>query len=242
MYEQYWGLQAKPFDNAVDDRFFFPAESHEGALLKLRYAIENRRGAALLTGAAGLGKTLLVNRLFSLLDDAINPRVHVVFPKMETLQLMNFLGSMIAGDAVGTQGLDQSIQVLQNFLAHNSSEGYHTVVAIDEAHLLNDSDTFESLRLLLNFQSTGQYDLSLLFVGQPRIINTLQRVNGMDDRVAVKCLLRTLCATKPKPTSNIVWMVHTRLARSWPTMPSMKSINKQWAFPAASIDCVTWLC
>ncbi len=173
--------------------FFFPAESHEGALLKLRYAVENRRGAALLTGAAGLGKSLLVSRLLNMLDDAVfQPRVHVVFPAMDAAQLMSFLVAMVTGTSADQTRLDQSVHRLQEFLAQNTTAGRHTVMAVDEAHLLDDVSSFESLRMLLNFQSSGSYDLSLLLVGQPLIINSLHRAIGLDDRVSVKCLLRPL--------------------------------------------------
>ena len=46
MYESYWQLDKRPFEHPVDARFHFPAESQRGALLKLRYVLENRRGAA----------------------------------------------------------------------------------------------------------------------------------------------------------------------------------------------------
>ena len=60
MYETYWRLKQKPFENAADPRFYYPGQSHQAALLKLRYAVENRRGAALLAGPSGAGKTLLM--------------------------------------------------------------------------------------------------------------------------------------------------------------------------------------
>ena len=63
MYESYWKLNQKPFENCSDPRFYYPGESHQAALLKLRYAIENRRGGALLAGPCGSGKTLLVGML-----------------------------------------------------------------------------------------------------------------------------------------------------------------------------------
>ena len=63
MYESYWELEAKPFESTSDTRFYYPGESHQGALLKLRYAVESRRSAALLSGAAGLGKTMLIQTL-----------------------------------------------------------------------------------------------------------------------------------------------------------------------------------
>ena len=46
MYESYWQLQARPCENCCDPRFYFPCESHQAALLKLRYTVENRRGGA----------------------------------------------------------------------------------------------------------------------------------------------------------------------------------------------------
>ena len=52
MYESYWHLKLKPFDSCCDPRFYFPGESHQAALLKLRYAVENQRGAAVLAAAA----------------------------------------------------------------------------------------------------------------------------------------------------------------------------------------------
>src|SRR5262245_64566039 len=50
MYENHWQLERRPFENNNSDvRFYYPGESHQGALLKLRYAVENRRPAALLS-------------------------------------------------------------------------------------------------------------------------------------------------------------------------------------------------
>ena len=192
MYEQYWNLNRKPFDNTAEREFFFPAECHQGALLKLRYAVENQRGAALLCGAAGLGKTLLVSRLFESLEARIEPRVHVVFPKMPTEQLIAFLGSELTGESMSPLSINDAIRGIQVFLSRNSANGQHAVLVIDEAHLLHSRDTLDTLRLLLNFQSQGAYDLSLLLIGQPQVIPTIHRLPGLDERLTVKCLLRPL--------------------------------------------------
>ena len=63
MYESYWNLEQKPFATGCDPRFYFPGESHQAALLKLRYAVENRCGGAILAGPSGSGKSLLVAML-----------------------------------------------------------------------------------------------------------------------------------------------------------------------------------
>lgn len=196
MYEQYWNLNRRPFDNTAEREFFFPAECHEGALLKLRYAVENRRGAALLTGGAGTGKTMLVSRLFESLESYIEPRVHVVFPKMETQQLVAFLGAGLTGASMSDLPISEAIGRMQEFLAANSANQQHGLLVIDEAHLLESRDTLDTLRLLLNFQSAGNYDLTLLLIGQPQIIPMAQRVAGLDDRMTVKCLLRPFSQTE----------------------------------------------
>ena len=73
MYLTHWQLAARPFENAADVRFFYPGESQQAALLKLRYAVENRQAAAVLAGTAGLGKTLLVQALLKQLGENYAP-------------------------------------------------------------------------------------------------------------------------------------------------------------------------
>ena len=39
MYEEYWGLREKPFENTADPRFLYASPQHEEALTRLGYAI-----------------------------------------------------------------------------------------------------------------------------------------------------------------------------------------------------------
>ena len=64
------------------------------------------------------------------------------------------------------------------------------MVAIDEAHLLVDSDALDSLRLLLNFDAGAKPALTLLLVGQPQLLPALERLPALEARLGVKCLLR----------------------------------------------------
>src|SRR5207247_7125761 len=99
MYQAYWQLDCRPFESTGDDRFHYAAESQRGALLKLRYVLENRRGAAVLAGESGLGKTLLVQKLLSELDESFAPRVHLVFPQMPADQLLTYLSDQLTGQS-----------------------------------------------------------------------------------------------------------------------------------------------
>jgi type II secretory pathway predicted ATPase ExeA len=194
MYESYWKIEQKPFENRSDPRFYYPDESHQAALLKLRYAVENRRGAALLAGPSGSGKTLLVGMLRNALDESYSPFVHLVFPQMSAQELLAYLAVELGqtSDTSATPGVHHSIGSIAKFLAENTEQGKHAVVAIDEAHLINDAQTLEALRLLLNFEFSGQPGMTLLLVGQPGILPLLDRTPQLEERLGVKCLLRPL--------------------------------------------------
>lgn len=195
MYETYWQLQQKPFETADPSRFYFPAEPHQAALLKLRYAVESRRSAAVLAGLPGSGKTMIVGLLRQMLAAEFAPFVHVVFPQMEAAELLAYLAVMLTGGSdAGRPALPQSVRRIEEFLEENSRAGRHAVVAVDEAHLLDDGQTLETLRLLLNFQPQGGPALTLILAGQTALLPMLDRMPQLEERLAVKCLLRSLSA------------------------------------------------
>jgi len=194
MYESYWHLRQKPFENGADRRFYYPSESHQAALLKLRYAIENRRGAALLTGPSGSGKTLIVQMLRQMLGEEYSPLVHLVFPQMTPAELLAYLADELAGPdgEEGVPPVSHSVRRIERFLADNTEQGLHAVLAVDEAHLLDDGRTLEALRLLSNFESGGRAGLTLLLCGQVGLLPVLDRKPHFEERLAVKCLIRPL--------------------------------------------------
>ena len=68
MYQEFWGLKEKPFENTPDPRFFFRSPTVTETFAKLLYAIKSNQGAVLLTGEAGCGKTMLSRSLVDELD------------------------------------------------------------------------------------------------------------------------------------------------------------------------------
>jgi type II secretory pathway predicted ATPase ExeA len=190
MYETHWQLNERPFENTADPRFYFPSESHQAALLKLRYAIENRRGGALLSGMAGLGKTMLANMLRQTLGAGFAPIVHLVFPQMSTAELLAYLADELDGSQNPVAAVQDSVRRIEQFLADNTRQGRHAVVILDEAQLVDNTQSLEALRLLLNFEADGQPGLTLLLSGQPALFPMLERMPQLEERLAVKCLLR----------------------------------------------------
>lgn len=201
MYESHWQIAARPFDHSAESRFYYPGESQQGALLKLRYALENRRGAALLTGAAGLGKTLLAQTLTRQLGESLSPKVHLVFPQMPPGQLLAYLADQLGAGGGPTLTIEQSLKRIESRLRENAKAGKHAVIVIDEAHLLDDSQALETVRLLLNLEHEARPLASYLLTGQTALLLAIERRPDLEERLAVKCLLRRF---KPEETMGYI--------------------------------------
>jgi general secretion pathway protein A len=196
MYLNYWQLTSKPFEPSANESTFFPCESHEAALLKLRYAVENRRGAVMLAGPAGVGKTMLVRKFCDELDESYSPQVHLVFPQMSSRDLLVYLAEQLGAPAADPprHTIEESVRRLETLLERNAAEGQHAVVVIDEAHLLEDCGALETLRLLLNFEYSGHPTLTLVLVGQMSLVSAVGRLPSLEERIAVKSLVRSFTA------------------------------------------------
>ncbi len=191
MYLDYWQLDAKPFEPGGDARFRFLSESHQAALRKLRYAIENGRAAGLVAGSAGVGKTLLVDMLREQLPARCQPLVRVVFPQMTDRDLLVYLAEHLGAPAADPPRytIEESLRRLEFVLADNVRNGRHAVVVVDEAHLLEDSGLVEPLRLLLNLDADGRPAFTLLLVGQPALAPMIERHGPLNERLDLKVLL-----------------------------------------------------
>ncbi|MDA0658792.1 MAG: AAA family ATPase [Planctomycetota bacterium] len=195
MYESHWSLTCKPFESTFHESLYYPSESHQGALLKLRYVIEQQRGAALLSGAAGLGKTLLLGDLLRRLPTEYQPQVSVVYPRLPAPELL----ALVCAEITRQSSVDElppheRLLRLTAFLAQNTEEGKHAILVLDEAHLLDSREHLEMVRLLLNLGRNGSPHLTIVLAGQPSLLTLVERMPALEERLAVKCLLRSLSA------------------------------------------------
>src|SRR5450631_2979319 len=71
MYEQHFGLIAKPFALTPDPAFLYPSRQHEMAMTMLEYGLESQAAFSVLTGDIGSGKTTLVRHLLRQLDKQV---------------------------------------------------------------------------------------------------------------------------------------------------------------------------
>ena len=174
MYEQVYGLQAKPFRLSPDPHFFFTSTTHKSALAYLRYGLYQGEGFIIITGAAGTGKTTLMRTLLEEL-----PRREMVIGEIMTTQLQadDLLRSVAAAfdlDARGTKS--ELLGRLQKFFVARRRVGQRVLLVVDEAHNLPQSSC-EELRMLSNFQQGAHTLLQCILLGQPPLRDTLARAN-----------------------------------------------------------------
>ncbi|MCU0713823.1 MAG: AAA family ATPase [Pirellula sp.] len=193
MYESHWGLHRLPFLAKVDSDSYYPSESHQAAALKLHYALEQRRSVAVICGEPGLGKTMLLESCLDQLPEHIAPVTKVVYPAMPPDQLLRFVVRQMGPvESKSNLDLSQAIETLERFLRHNLAEGNHAVVAIDEAHMLEQYGSLEPLRLILNLAGDAcdtESPLTLVLAGGTTLLSHVAKHSSLEDRVAVRCHL-----------------------------------------------------
>lgn len=199
MYLEHWQLEQKPFEPRGSAPFYFASESHQGALLKLRYAVENGRGAAVVAGPSGVGKTLLVQKLIDELPEATRPVVQVVYPQMPARELLAYIAARLGPPeepTALTPTMDQSWLRIETLLEQAAERGERPLLVVDEAHLLEDSGTLETIRLLLNLQRDGVALVTVLLVGHNSLVATLARTPRLEERLDISAMIDPLSANE----------------------------------------------
>jgi len=193
MYEAHWGLKEKPFQNTPDPRFLYHSPQHEEALSRMLYSVKERVGGALLTGVFGCGKTLLGRTLMKELSQEKYKVAFLTNPQMSYLELLMLITHELGATTLPTKKTEVLTNVvylaLKDILNKNYKEGKETVVVVDEAHIIQDAETFEGLRLLLNFQLEDRFLLTLLLLGQPELRSKVNEFRQLEQRMGIKCHL-----------------------------------------------------
>ncbi len=186
MYEEYWGLQEKPFENTADPRFLYESPQHEEALTRLRYAIYEDKGIAVLTGVFGCGKTVIAEKLLETVGRGAYEIAFIVNPQLSGIELLRDIIYNLGVKEELTNEKDKVVHKLVEVLHNNFDNGKRSIIIIDEAHLIKEVQIFEELRVLLNFQYNHRFLLSLLLLGQPELREKINNLKQFSQRVAIR--------------------------------------------------------
>lgn len=164
MYEKFYCLKQRPFSKTPDPKFLFLSRTHEEALARLQYAIEERE-IILLTGEIGSGKTTLTRALIDSLGEKYRV-IMIINPRLTPSQFLRTIARRFDID-IPYNFRDSILDAIYEKVYKDYEVGISPVIIIDEAQLIPNKDTFEEIRLLTNFQLDDANLLSLILVGQP---------------------------------------------------------------------------
>jgi general secretion pathway protein A len=205
MHQQHWGLVEDPFLDWSGLAGHFPAEGSEEALLRLRFVVENARGAAVLLGESGVGKTHLLSVLAQQLDARRHPVLPLRFPQLNAGETLRYLARELTFPSEThfhlDTGLDVAVGVIERALDDLAGQGVSPVFAIDDAHLIEDPGVLQVLRTLLDLRPLGGPSPTLLLLGEGGLRTHLNRLPALADRVGVRC---ELAAWAPHETADYV--------------------------------------
>jgi general secretion pathway protein A len=196
MYEQFYGLNARPFDLTPDPRYLVLTKMHREALSNLEYAIASRKGVTMVVGEAGTGKTTLIRAAISRQPK----RIHCVYlpnPALSRVEFMQMLAAQFSLSQRARTSRTDLLLELEQLLRRRHAVQETTVLILDEAQGL-PPELLEEVRLLTNIETDTEKLLSVVLLGQPELATRVSEhsLRQLKQRIALRCDLRPLQASE----------------------------------------------
>lgn len=164
MYETFFGLTRRPFSTTPEPDYLVPTQMMTRALQELSIAVRAGHAIAILTGAAGTGKTLLCRKLTADLNESTTC---IFLPNSNFPSQRALLQAILYELGHPYRAMDDQELRLELTTAVRSvcREGRPAVLIVDEAHLLDES-LLEEFRSVTNLSEDGRSLVQVIFSGQ----------------------------------------------------------------------------
>ena len=192
MYESFFGLRERPFPSAPVVNNYFPGESTQHARKQLERCIERGEGTGLIVGAAGTGKTMLLQ----VLATHFREKFHVALLAGTSLCTRRaLLQSILFELKLPYRGMEEG-ELRLSLIDHlrPSRECPHgMLLLIDEAHTL-PLRLLEEIRLITNLVQDGIPRVRVVLAGSLSLEErfTSPKLASFSQRIAARCYLHPL--------------------------------------------------
>lgn len=190
-YLEYYGLAEHPFSNVVDNRFYYNSPQHSSALVKLKYAIDTKKGLAVVIGDIGAGKTTLARWLLEELDEtSYEAALLVIIHSSVSSEWLLKKFAMQLGIATDSGDKVEILGHIYLRLLEISESGRTVVLLMDEVQMLKSREIMEDFRGLLNMEMPGGKMVNLVFFGLSDLEDVLALDEPLKQRVAMRIYLK----------------------------------------------------
>ena len=198
MYEPFFGMERRPFSATPDPGCFYSSDELQAVLDELTVCVERGQGIGILTASAGMGKTLLCQRLAVELRkrDESDGRFECVclsnsnFPTRRSL-LQAILFEM--GDEYSRRDEPELRLDLRSRLLSLRPEREALVLIVDEAHLFAD-ELLEELRTMADIADNGSSLVRIILSGQHELEERLteRTFDALNQRISNHVFVESL--------------------------------------------------
>ena len=169
MFDDFYGLDARPFQLTPDPAFYFESSTHRKALSYLGYGLAQGEGFVVITGEVGAGKSTLVAYLMATIDPARMTAANVVTSALDGEEIVHVVAQSFGLPVMGHDKAS-ALGTLEAFFHDEARAGRRCLLIVDEAQNLSVS-ALEELRMLSNFQLGSHPLLQTLLLGQPEPVD-----------------------------------------------------------------------
>ncbi len=198
-YLEYYKLKEHPFSNTVDNKFYYNSTEHSHALIKLRYAIDTKKGLAVVIGETGSGKTTLARRLLEDLDENLYEAalLVIIHSSVNSEWLLKKFALQLGISDVKEEKVELLSQIYRR-LSEINEQGKTAVLLMDEVQMLKSKEIMEEFRGLLNMEMSEGKMINLIFFGLGDLEDVLSLDEPLKQRVAIRVNLKAFSEENTK--------------------------------------------
>jgi general secretion pathway protein A len=174
MYESHWGLRESPFQDGAASESFFQSPTHEEALARMHFLVEQRRRLGLLLGAEGSGKSLLLEILAGRLRRRGPAVARVNLTGISGDEMLWSLAGQFGRNLDGCESTPVLWRTLSDRLAAFRYQEIDAVILVDDADRAGNS-VLPHLVRLAKLEPMSHSRVTLILSGNPA---TLGRLGG----------------------------------------------------------------